>query len=88
MDRNMSHANDKNRRCLTRWIVALMLGVVCLSGGCATGGPFKKAPAVVAPKPRTVQPKYQEKQGLFAPKDEKPQTVVDWMGKTSQSNLQ
>jgi hypothetical protein len=84
----MSRIDGTNRRRSARWTGAIMLGAACLSVGCASGGPFKKAPAVVAPKPRTVQPKAQEEQGLFAPKEEKPRTVVDWMGKTSQSNLQ
>ena len=47
----------------------------------------KKAPPVVAAKPRTVPAPYSEKKGLlswFAPKNEKPKTVKGWIETTKQ----
>ena len=47
----------------------------------------KKAPAIVAPKPRTLQPKAKPSSGImswFSPKEEKPTDVKDWLNSTKQ----
>jgi hypothetical protein len=47
----------------------------------------RKAPPVVAPKPRTISQPYHEKKGLFswlAPKEDRPTTVKGWISSTKQ----